>query len=314
METVTGMTAELYKAVVAVVDERMREIRVTREDFDALRDAVSGLAQAQARTETRLGELAQAQARTEARLEELAQAQARTETRLGELAQAQARTEARLEELAQAQARTEARLGELAQAQARTETRLGELAQAQARTEARVGGLEQAMEQLAQAQARTEARVGGLEQAIEQLAQAQIRTEKTLRSLAQEVGALSQNIGYGLEDIARVVLPGYLERRYKIKVARLERRLFRVDGEVVDFDLYGEGSRDGKPIVVLGEVKSRIYGREVGQFLARLSEVRSQVEGEVVPLMFGYFVDLSAAEAAGEEVLLVASYQPAVEM
>lgn len=37
MEQTTGMTAELYKAVVAVVDERMQEIQVTREDFDALR-------------------------------------------------------------------------------------------------------------------------------------------------------------------------------------------------------------------------------------------------------------------------------------
>ncbi|MFQ6016015.1 MAG: hypothetical protein ACE5NP_11305, partial [Anaerolineae bacterium] len=154
---------------------------------------------------------------------------------------------------------------------------------------------------------------GGLEQAMERLAQAQARTEEALRQLAQQVGALSDNIGYGLEDIARVVLPGYLERRYKIKVVRLERRLFRVDGRVVDIDLYGEGSREGQPVVVLGEVKARIYGREVGQFLAQLSEVKPQVEGEVVPLMFGYFIDLSAAEAAGEDVLLVASYQPAVE-
>ncbi len=163
------------------------------------------------------------------------------------------------------------------------------------------------MEQLAQAQARTDA-------SVRELAQAQARTEEALQALAREVGALSQNIGYGLEDIARVVLPGYLERRYRIKVARLERQLFRVNDRVLDIDLYGEGTRDGRPITVLGEVKARIYGREVGQFLARLSEVRPQVEGEVVPLMFGYFIDLSAAEAAGKEVLLVASYQPAVEM
>lgn len=120
-----------------------------------------------------------------------------------------------------------------------------------------------------------------------------------------------ESVAVHLDEIAKVVLPGYLKRRYNIEVAQLKRKLFRVDDRVVDIDLYGEGSRDGRPIAILGEVKARIYSREVGQFLARLNEVKPQVEGEVVPLMFGYFIDLSAA---GEEVLLVASYQPAVEI
>ena len=286
MAAVTGLTAEMYQAVVAVVDERVREIRVTREDFDRLAKALSTLAQAQARTEARVSELAEAQARTEAQVSGLQQA---------------------VERLAQAQARTEERVGRLEQAMER-------LAQAQARTEERVGRLEQAMERLAQAQARTEERVGRLEQAMERLAEAQARTEDALRELSRQVGALSENVGYGLEDIARVVLPGYLQFRYGLKVSRLERRLFQVDGEAVEFDLYGEGSRDGKPIAVLGEVKSRIYWREVVQFRDRLERVRPQMIREAVPLMFGYFIDLTAMEAAQEDILLIASYQPAVDM
>jgi multidrug efflux pump subunit AcrA (membrane-fusion protein) len=227
----------MYQAVVAVVDERVREIRVTREDFDRLAKALSTLAQAQERTEARMGELARAQARTEARVSELAEAQARTEER-----------------------------------------------------------------------------VGRLEQAMERLAEAQARTEDALQELSRQVGALSENVGYGLEDIARVVLPGYLQFRYGLKVSRLERRLFQVDGEAVEFDLYGEGSRDGKPIAVLGEVKSRIYWREVVQFRERLERVRPQMIREAVPLMFGYFIDLTAMEAAQEDILLIASYQPAVDM
>ena len=76
MEQTKGLTAEMYKAVVAIVDERVREIRVTREAFSALRGAVLELAQAQARTEARLEGLAQAPARTEARWAELAEATA----------------------------------------------------------------------------------------------------------------------------------------------------------------------------------------------------------------------------------------------
>ena len=147
-----------------------------------------------------------------------------------------------------------------------------------------------------------------------ELAQAQARTEVALGQLAQQVGALSDNIGYGLEDIARLVLPGYLRWRYDLRVDKLTRRLFQVDETLVDINLYGEGERDGRRAFVMGEVKSRIHRREVDEFRRKLDLVRSQVEGEVVPVMFGYFIDLSAMEAAGGEILLVASYQPAVEM
>jgi hypothetical protein len=99
---------------------------VTKEDFQNLRESIDGnvsrldaamgrLAEAQARTEARVGELAVGQSR-------LAEAQARTEARVGELAEGQSR-------LAEAQARTEARVGELAEAQARTEEKVSQLAE-----------------------------------------------------------------------------------------------------------------------------------------------------------------------------------------
>ena len=101
-----GMTAELYRAVTAVVDDRMREVTTRREDFDRL-------VEAQVRTEDRLD-------RVEAALDRLAQAQARTEQRVDELAQAQVRTEERVTSL-------EAAVEKLAQAQARTEEELRNL-------------------------------------------------------------------------------------------------------------------------------------------------------------------------------------------
>ena len=63
MTEVIGLTAEMYQAVITIVDERVKEIRVTREDFNALKGAVQELAQAQARTEQQMGELVQVQAR-----------------------------------------------------------------------------------------------------------------------------------------------------------------------------------------------------------------------------------------------------------
>jgi len=116
-----GITSEIYKAIVAIVDDRVREIRVTREEFDDLKQVVRELAQAQARTEQRLDRLAE-------KIEELAEAQKRTEARVEELAEAQKRTEARVEELAEAQKKTEIMLARLTDEHRRTREMLGGLA------------------------------------------------------------------------------------------------------------------------------------------------------------------------------------------
>jgi hypothetical protein len=163
--TLGDAAAKSLAQTLGAMFEELRDT-VTKEDFRILREsidanvsrldgAITKLAEAQARTEVKVGELAEgqsrlaaAQARTEERIDELAQAQARTEVRMNELAQAQARTEERMNELAHAQARTEVRMNELAEAQARTEVRMNELAQAQARTEEQVRTLVEVTQRL----------------------------------------------------------------------------------------------------------------------------------------------------------------------
>ncbi len=259
MEQYYGLTAEMYRAVVALVDDRMREIRLTRQDFDRL---------------------VQAQGRVEGRME-------RVEAALERLAEAQARTEERVEDLTQAQARTEERVGRLEEGQAAMQAAIRELAQAQARTEVRV----------------------------EELAQAQAHTETTLRYLVQQVGFLSDNVGFGLEDVGRVVLPGYLQRHYGLQLEgplgeELSRKFFEVDGEPVEINLYSEGWRNGQRVIFLGEAKSRIGGGEVHRFTEHLELVEPLVTGEVWRVMFGYFIHPSAMQPAEERnILLVASYQ-----
>jgi len=162
----------MYRAVVAVVDDRMREIRVVRQEFDRL-------VEAQARTEAALNQLSEAQARTEAALNRLSEAQAQTEARLRELAEAQARTEEEFRKYREASearfARIEAALDRLAEAQAQTEARLRELAEAQARTE----------EEFRKYREASEARFARIEAALDRLAEAQAQTEARLRELAE---------------------------------------------------------------------------------------------------------------------------------
>ena len=106
MEQYYGLTAEMYHAVVALVDERMQEIHAVRRDHDRLEKGQERLEGRMDRVEAALERLAEAQARTEERLERL-------EATVQQLAEAQARTEERLEQLAEAQARTEERLSDL---------------------------------------------------------------------------------------------------------------------------------------------------------------------------------------------------------
>ena len=141
-----GLTAEMYRAVVAVVDDRMKEIRVVRQEFDRL-------VEAHARTEAVLNRLTEAQAQ----YQEASEARfARIEAALDRLAEAQARTEEEFRKYREASearfARIEAALDRLAEAQAQTEARLRELAEAQERyqeaSEARFARIEAVLEQV----------------------------------------------------------------------------------------------------------------------------------------------------------------------
>jgi len=237
--------------------------------------------------------LAAAQHRTEAQLEQLASAQQRTEAQLEQLASAQQRTEAQLEQLASAQQRTEGRLEQLAAAQQGTESRVGHLAEAQRRTEDQVAQLVEEMRSLADSQRETARQVGVL--------------ADSQRETARQVGALAETIGFTLEDLAREVAPAYLEKYYGIRVVELQRRFLTLDGEEVEVDLYGEGTRDGERIVVVGEVKSRIYGRDVEALGRRVQALASTLPGVPVPVLFGFVVHPSAVDAAARAGAVVIS-------
>ena len=234
---------------------------------------------------------------------ELAEAQKETRQEVGRLDRA-------LAGLAEAQKRTEQVVAETRQEVGRLDRAVAELAEAQKRTEQRV-------EELAEAQKETRQEVGRLDRAVAELAEAQHRTEQVMAGLGvavgqlrREVGRLSDTVGFTLEDIARVVLPGYLERHLGVRVDKLKRRHFTVDGTEHEVDLYGVGRRDGTKVTVLGEVKHRIYAREVKSFTKLLKRVTPLIKTEVIKVMFAFLVHPSAEAVAKEaDIILVASYE-----
>ncbi|MDZ7363434.1 MAG: hypothetical protein ONB46_22350 [candidate division KSB1 bacterium] len=88
------ITPSLKQEIIKIIDARIKDAHVTREDFSELKGIVKDIG-------IKVGELAEAQKRTELRVEELAQAQKQTELRVEELAQAQKRTEVQVQKLAE---------------------------------------------------------------------------------------------------------------------------------------------------------------------------------------------------------------------
>ncbi|MEM4567892.1 MAG: hypothetical protein QXM48_06195 [Sulfolobales archaeon] len=183
----------------------------------------------------------------------------------------------------------------LSQSQEKLTHEVDRLAELHAKLEERVDKLAEKVDRLAELHAKLEERVDKLAIAVE--------------NLSREVGRLSETVGFGLEDIARVVVPGYIFRHENISIDGLERRFFVVDGEEVEVNLYGVGVREGRRIVIVGECKSRIYGRDVEEFHKVCEKVRKVVKDELYAFMFGYLIHPSAEDMAKKVgIKVIASY------
>ncbi len=216
-----SLTKDLYDLIVKIVEDKVRDIKVTREEFEKLSAAVRDLAEAQRRTEERLDKLAET-------VDHLAEAQRRTEERLDKLAET-----------------------------------------------------------------------------VDHLA-------KAVDNLRVELGSLSETIGFGLEDIAKVVLPGWLYRHLGVEV-ELERRFLYLGDREIEVDLYGEYMEKESKLIIVGEAKSRIYGRDVEKFY---NEVYRPIadhfknKAKVIGVLFGYLIHPSAQRMAQKlGIYTVASYQ-----
>jgi len=286
------------------IEKNTRET-VKRSDFDELKAAfveltrtVRELAEAQKRSEERLTKL-------EITVQELAEAQKKTEERVNELAEAQKRSEERLtkleitvQELAEAQKRSEERLTkleitvqELAEAQKKTEERVNELAEAQKRSEERLTKLEITVQELAEAQKRSEERLTKLEIAVEKLAEAQKKTEETLNKLIKRVDiieerleGISNSVGYSLENNTYKSLPVLLNK----EGIEVEGRLIRRYYEDNQLNIWGKGKKNGKTLLILGEVKVRPSRKEIDKFLRLVDTITKKEKKDAFPVFVAH--------------------------
>ncbi len=100
------LTPSVKREIIKIIDDRIAEVHVTKEDFSELKEIVRELSLVQK-------DLAEAQKRTEQKVEELAEAQKRTEQMVKELAAVQMETAKEVRTLAEGLNDTRQQLGGL---------------------------------------------------------------------------------------------------------------------------------------------------------------------------------------------------------
>ncbi|MBN1485891.1 MAG: hypothetical protein JXA37_14350 [Chloroflexia bacterium] len=299
-QSLPGLTAEAYRAVVALIDDRMREIRVTREDFDRLTSRVAALAEAQWRTEERVNALVEAQQHILERLERL-------EATVQALAEAQLRTEERLERL-------EATVQNLVEAQQyilerleRLEATVQALAEAQLRTEECVNVLVETQQHLLE-------RLDRLEATVQALAEAQLRTEERVNDIQIDLAGIKGRV---LEMDYRDKAPSYfgllLRRLRLLPLVEIEDEIeaHLSAGEVgeifrLDFLLSGRPRQvqDAPEVWLAVEVSSVVDRHDVERALRR-ARLLQRLGRPVVPVVAGLEATLGAAQQAEASGLLL---------
>lgn len=153
--------------------------------------------------------------------------------------------------------------------------------------------LAKSQQQLAESQQRTEHRVEELAESQRELADAQRRTEHAVKDLAKQVGGLAATAGGNLEAYASERIPEVLAERFGFVMESCGSESIEVEGKSYEFDAVLRGTINGRPVVVLCEVKTNISESEVRGFLRIAERVRKALaqetgKADVRPLFFGY--------------------------
>jgi hypothetical protein len=153
--------------------------------------------------------------------------------------------------------------------------------------------LAKSQQQLAESQQRTEHRVEELAESQRELADAQRRTEHAVKDLAKQVGGLAATAGGNLEAYASERIPEVLAERFGFVMESCGSESIEAEGKSYEFDAVLRGTINGRPVVVLCEVKTNISESEVRGFLRIAERVRKALaqetgEADVRPLFFGY--------------------------
>ncbi len=223
------------------------------------------------------------------------------------------------DELQQAVTRLTEENRRLAEGQERLWQAVGQLTEGQQRLQETVTHLAEENRKLAEGQERLQETVAQLvgvqlqlQTTVSQLAEESRKAMVVLKEVSRKVGRLDEQLGMTVESVAQIVLPGYLERHFGIKLEgklgyELKPMFFRLNGEWEQVDLYGEGTMGKEEICIVCECKAKIYERDVHAFVKKLERLWGLLRKRPIPVLFGYSIHPSAQEPASSHNILLVS-------
>lgn len=148
---------------------------------------------------------------------------------------------------------------------------------------------------------------------IEEIKKMQEENERILRELrgmGKDEG-LNELGEYLLGNEAFKALPYLLEKDYNIKIEGRFKRCYLADRNQreVMVGVYGEGTRYGRKVVIIGEVKMRLSKKDVAAFVRKLRRFEG-IYGEVFPLLIAHKSEPDAEDyARAKGIALYHSYE-----
>jgi len=315
------ISKEIYELVVSIVDDKLKGIVATRAEFEALKDSVDKLAEAQRRTEEVLESFKRATEENFSRvwraIETLTDRLDRLTERVDQLAEAQLRTEERLNRLTERVDGLAIKVEELTDRLNRLTERVDQLAEAQLRTEERLNRLTERVDGLAIKVEELTDRLNRLTEKVDRLAEAQLKTEQSLIKVRMDLAGLSRSFSYAFENEAFRHLPRFLKEKYGIEVVE---RLIRKEVRGKEINLLGMAKKDGQDIIIVGEVKMRLESKKYKEEFESdvFDELEEKVEAvrseygdiEVVKVLVTHFASESFLKLAREKgVIVVQSFE-----
>ncbi len=97
-------------------------------------------------------------------------------------------------------------------------------------------------------------------------------------------------IGYRLEDEAFKALPRLLQKDYNIEVKGRLNRQYVADkkGRLLEVNIFGHATKEGKPVVIIGEGKSQLSTKDINHFIQRKLKQFEGVFDNIFPLLVTY--------------------------
>ena len=108
--------------------------------------------------------------------------------------------------------------------------------------------------------------------------------------MKEEIGGLSHTFGYRLEDEAIKSLPKLLKNDLDVEViGRLKRDYIEIGrNKYVEVNILGNGRKDGKEYLIIGEAKSQLKKKSIDDFLKKAEILKRHIPKEQILLFVTY--------------------------